>query len=68
MKKTPTNKMPLAPALLRGLEILEDLHRQEEHQSVSAIAERLRLPANSTLRLLATLETKGYVEDRKSVV
>jgi len=62
VKKTPTNKMPLAPALLRGLEILEDLHRQEEHQSVSAIAERLRLPANSTLRLLATLETKGYVE------
>lgn len=52
----------MAPALLRGLDILEDLHAQTEDQSVSAIAERLRLPANSTLRLLATLEAKGYVE------
>jgi len=57
-----TNNLPLAPALQRGLDILEDLHAQTEDQSVSAIAERLRLPANSTLRLLATLEAKGYVE------
>ncbi len=52
----------MAPALLRGLDILEDLHAQTEDQSVSVIAERLGLPANSTLRLLATLEAKGYVE------
>ena len=56
------NKIPMAPALLRGLDILEDLHAQAEDQSVSAVAERLRLPNNSTLRLLSTLEFKGYVE------
>jgi len=57
-----TNKIPLAPALQRGLDILEDLHAQAEDQSLSAVAERLGLPANSTLRLLMTLEAKGYVE------
>lgn len=57
-----TNSIPLAPALQRGLDILEDLHGQTDDQSVSSIAERLRLPPNSTLRLLATLEAKGYVE------
>jgi DNA-binding IclR family transcriptional regulator len=62
VKKTSPSKIPLAPALLRGLDILEDLHAQTENQSVSAIAERLQLPANSTLRLLATLEATGYVE------
>ena len=56
------NKIPMAPALMRGLDILEDLHAQAEDQSVSAVAERLRLPNNSTLRLLSTLEMKGYVE------
>lgn len=56
------NTIPLAPALQRGLDILEDLHAQAEDQSLSAVAERLGLPANSTLRLLMTLEAKGYVE------
>jgi len=55
-------RIALAPALERGLCILEDLHAQPTDQSVSAIAERLRLPINSTLRLLVTLESKGYVE------
>lgn len=62
MRTKPTNRIPLAPALQRGLDILEDLHAQAEDQSVSAVAERLGLPANSTLRLLATLEVCGYVE------
>ena len=53
---------PLAPALLRGLDILEDLHDQAMPQNVSEIAEWLKLPANSTLRLLMRLESKGYVE------
>ena len=61
VKKQKKN-IPLAPALLRGLDILEDLHDQAVAQSVSEIAERLKLPANSTLRLLMTLESKGYVE------
>lgn len=60
--KPKSKKIPLAPALLRGLDILEDLHGQAVPQSVSEIAERLKLPANSTLRLLMTLESKGYVE------
>lgn len=62
MKKKLNNKIPLAPALQRGLDILEDLHAQVSDQSQSAIAERLGLPTNSTLRLLSTLEANGYVE------
>lgn len=62
MKKKPTNSIPLAPALQRGLDILEDLHAQASDQSQSAVAERLGLPVNSTLRLLTTLEVNGYVE------
>ncbi len=68
MKSKRTQKLPLAPALVRGLDILEDMHAQIDDQSVSAVAERLTLPVNSTLRLLMTLEHKGYVErDRDSL-
>lgn len=62
MKCKAVKKIPLAPALQRGLDILEDLHAQAHDQSLSAVAERLGLPPNSTLRLLSTLEVNGYVE------
>lgn len=48
------NRIMPAPALERGLCILEDLHAQPADQSARAIAERLSLPINSTLRLLRT--------------
>ncbi len=60
--KTTRKQIAPAPALERGLCILEDMHAQPTDQSVSAIAERLDFPINSTLRLLVTLESKGYVE------
>lgn len=46
------NRIMSALALERGFFILEDLPAQPTAQPVSAIAERLSLPINSTLRLI----------------
>lgn len=64
IKKGKRTKKPVAqaPSLGRGLCILEDLHAQARDQSGSAIAERLGLLINSTLRLLFTLESNGYIK------
>lgn len=53
----------IAPALDRGLTILEYLAKSNTRShTLAQISRDLRLPKSSLLRLLATLETRGYVE------
>ncbi len=49
-------------ALSRGLAVLEALAATEGGATLTAIADRLALPAPTTYRLLATLSEAGYVQ------
>lgn len=51
-----------APALDRGLAILEALDCRPEGMSLSEISRTIGSPKNSTSRLVQTLMTRGYVE------
>jgi DNA-binding IclR family transcriptional regulator len=45
-----------------ALELLDTLAREPDEMGVSALARRLGLHKNNVFRLLATLQTRGYVE------
>lgn len=47
--------------VLNALDLLEAFGGGEPELGVSAIAARLRLPKNTVFRILATLESRGYV-------
>lgn len=51
----------LAPALERGMKILEGLATQPRGATLAEISAELEAPKNSTLRLLQTLVSCGYV-------
>lgn len=51
-----------APALDRGLAVLEALDARPEGMSLSEISRAIGSPKNSTSRLLQTLTARGYVE------
>lgn len=53
---------PTAPALERGLAMLEHLARHPEGQGISDLAAALELPLNSVFRFINTLQIQGYVE------
>jgi IclR family acetate operon transcriptional repressor len=49
-------------ALSRGLAVLEALASTDGGATLTALAERIRIPAPTAHRLLATLEAAGYVQ------
>lgn len=51
----------LAPALERGMRILETLSAKEDGASLADLSSELKTPKNSTLRLLQTLVACGYI-------
>jgi len=54
-------------AVDRALDILESFGYTQEELGVTELSRKLRLPKNNVFRLLATLETRGYIEqDRRS--
>lgn len=57
---------PLAPALERGMWILESLSSKPRGASLAEITAELEAPKNSTLRLLQTLVSCGYVVREES--
>ena len=55
-----------APALEKGLEILELLSGQREPLTMAAISERLGRSTSEIFRMLQVLEQKGYIEKAPS--
>ncbi|MEE9419664.1 MAG: helix-turn-helix domain-containing protein [Desulfatiglandaceae bacterium] len=50
-----------APALTRGLRVLELLAQEESELSLKSIAERLSIPTPSLWRILFVLRENGYL-------
>jgi len=62
MGNTPAvNEKYIIPNLWRAIDLLEYLADKPEGQTISEIAEALKLPTNSVFRILRTLSAKGYV-------
>ena len=51
----------MAPALARGLEVLELLAQEESELSLTSIGARLQIPRPSLWRMLTVLKDRGYV-------
>src|SRR3970040_2950022 len=49
----------------RALDILEAFNYSEEELGVTELSHKLNLHKNNVFRLLATLETRGYIEQDK---
>ena len=67
MKNNNANKK--APALARGLKVLELLAEEESELSLKSIAERLSIPTPSLWRILGVLRENGYLlfdQDKKT--
>lgn len=60
MKKSKSDY--LIQSVSRALDILEIFNLQEKELGVTELSKRLKLHKNNVFRLLATLETRGYVE------
>jgi IclR family KDG regulon transcriptional repressor len=52
-------------SVVHALDIIESFKGCKEDQGVTELAKRLRLHKNNVFRLLATLETRGYIEQNK---
>ena len=50
-----------APALEKGLDVLELLSREDEGLTVSVIAKRLSRSVSELFRMLVVLEQRGYI-------
>lgn len=59
-------EVPLAPALLRGMRVLECLAARPQGAALADISLEVEAPKNSTLRLLQTLVHCGYVVREES--
>ncbi len=52
--------------VIRALEVLEQFHDDVDELGVTELSKRLRLHKNNVFRLLATLESRNYVEQNKT--
>jgi DNA-binding IclR family transcriptional regulator len=50
------------PSVVKALDVLEAFDYEREELEVSGLAQKLGLHKNNVFRLLATLETRGYIE------
>lgn len=64
MKKAKSDY--LIQSVSRGLDILEAFGVGQEELGVTELSRRLKLHKNNVFRLLATLETRGYVEQDRT--
>jgi DNA-binding IclR family transcriptional regulator len=63
------NKNQMAPALARGLKVLEVLAEEESELTLRNLSDRLAIPTPSLWRILSVLRENGYVlldQDRKT--
>ena len=53
-------------AVSHALDLLEQFHDDVDELGVTELSKRLKLHKNNVFRLLATLESRGYIEQNKS--
>ncbi len=64
MKRAKANY--LIQSVVHGLNLLEEFKGDQDELGVTELSNRLNLHKNNVFRLLATLETKGYIEQNKA--
>lgn len=64
MKRAKANY--LIQSVVHALNLLEEFKGGQEELGVTELSNRLTLHKNNVFRLLATLETKGYIEQNKA--
>jgi DNA-binding IclR family transcriptional regulator len=55
----------LIQAVSHALDLLEQFHAETDELGVTELSKRLKLHKNNVFRLLATLESRGYIEQNK---
>ncbi len=63
MKREKTNY--IIQSVNHALDILEEFCKQQHELGVTELSKRLNLHKNNVFRLLATLESRGYIEQNK---
>ncbi len=53
-------------AVSHALDLLEQFHGEVDELGVTELSKRLKLHKNNVFRLLATLESRGYIEQNKA--
>ncbi len=53
-------------AVSHALDLLEQFHDDVDELGVTELSKRLKLHKNNVFRLLATLESRGYIEQNKA--
>ena len=53
-------------AVSHALDLLEQFHDDIDELGVTELSKRLKLHKNNVFRLLATLESRGYIEQNKA--
>src|SRR5512145_2212976 len=53
-------------AVSHALDLLEQFHDDVDELGVTELSKRLKLHKNNIFRLLATLESRGYIEQNKA--
>jgi len=53
-------------AVSHALDLLEQFHGEDDELGVTELSKRLKLHKNNVFRLLATLESRGYVEQNRA--
>lgn len=61
-KSEPSTGKSIAPALTRGLKVLEFIARSDERQTLTAIAKEIDIAMSSAHSLCKTLQADGYIE------
>ena len=55
----------LIQAVSHALDLLEQFHDEIDELGVTELSKRLKLHKNNIFRLLATLESRGYIEQKR---
>src|SRR5680860_1087984 len=51
-----------------ALDVLEAFHSEEDELGITELSRRLKLHKNNIFRILATLESRGYIEQNLSLI
>lgn len=64
MRREKTNY--IIQSVSHALDVLEQFSREHDELGVTELSKRLKLHKNNVFRLLATLESRGYIEQNKA--